>query len=191
MVERTGSMVVLFGAPAVGKDSVTAALEGRESGFAHFIKHKRGSASRHGYTVVSEGELQTMRDEGRIVSEVERYGATYAIERTRLNASLATGKHVLIHSAEPREARLLRDLGAILILLECTRETAATRLRLRDPSTVLERLAVWDRVESQLDELEPIARLRLSTDHRSPEQVADEIERTIRAGGGGGVGGTK
>ncbi len=177
MPDGAGQVIVLFGAPTVGKDTVTAVLSSRSPRYEHFIKHKRGAGSKHGYTVVSDEELQGLRDAGRILSEVDRYGATYAIERNRLENSIADGRVVLIHSAEPSEARALLALGAKLVLLECSRDTAARRLRQRDPNTVEDRLEVWDLVDSRLDALEPVAALRLATDDLTPDQVADRIEQ--------------
>ncbi len=171
--------MVLFGAPTVGKDTVSAVLVARDAKYEHFVKHKRGTGSKHGYTMVSEDELSQLRAGGRIVSEVDRYGATYAIERDRLAASLAAGRRVLVHSAEPSEAKALVDLGAMLILLECSRETATERLKQRDPETVEERLVVWDLVSSRLDVLAPEASLRLATDSLTPDQVADRIQKAV------------
>lgn len=179
MADHGGLIVVLFGAPTVGKDTVSAVLAARSPKYEHFIKHKRGAGSKHGYTMVSDEQLVELRDAGRIVSEVDRYGATYAIERDRLTQSLAAGRRVLIHSAETAEALALVALGARLILLECSRATATARLRRRDPETVDERLKVWDLVDSRLDALAPEAILRLATDALTPDEVADNIERTL------------
>ena len=182
MRDGVGRVIVLFGAPTVGKDTVTAVLSSRSPRYEHFIKHKRGTGSRHGYTVVDDEELQRLRDAGRVVSEVDRYGSTYAIERNRLENSIADGRVILVHSAEPSEARALLALGAQLVLLECSRETAAKRLRQRDPSTVEDRLEVWDLVSSRLDDLEPLAAVRFATDDLTPGEVADRIEQIVDGG---------
>ena len=86
---------------------------------------------------------------------------------------------ILVHSAEPSEARALLAFGAQLVLLECSRETAAKRLRQRDPSTVEDRLEVWDLVSSRLDDLEPLAAVRFATDDLTPGEVADRIEQIV------------
>lgn len=179
MVEHGGQIVVLFGAPTVGKDTVSAVLAARSPKYEHFIKHKRGAGTRHGYTLVSDEQLAQLRDAGRIVSEVDRYGSTYAIDRARLAESLDAGRRVLIHSAEPSEALALVALGARLILLECSRTTAEERLRRRDPETVEQRLRVFDLVDSRVDGLASRATLRLATDSLTPDEVADIIERAL------------
>ena len=177
MDDMTGRIVVLFGAPAAGKDTVTRVLTSRDSQYEHFIKHKRGAGSKHGYTMVTELQLQEMRDSGRLVSEVDRYGSTYAIDRHRLASSVLAGRQVLVHSAEPSEALTLVELGAALVLIECSRETATSRLNQRDPNSVADRMEVWDLVASRLDSLEPRSVMRIATDELSPEEVADRVEQ--------------
>ena len=179
MDDMTGQIIVLFGAPTVGKDTVTRVLTARDSRYEHFIKHKRGAGSKHGYTMVTELQLQHLRGAGRVVSEVNRYGSTYAIERERLTESVLAGHRVLVHSAEPSEALALVELGAALVLLECSRETATSRLNQRDPNSVADRLEVWDLVASRLDALEPRSVMRLATDDLSPEEVADRVEQVV------------
>lgn len=166
---------MLFGAPTVGKDTVTAILVSRDERFEHFVKHKHGQGSRHGYTMVTAAQLKALRNDGRIVSEVDRYGSTYAIELQRLEGAVADGRVTLVHSAEVAEAAALHQLGADIVVLECSRETAEERLEQRNADTVNERLQVWDLVSSKIEELAPITCLRVSTDGIKPDDLADQI----------------
>lgn len=179
MLESRSRIVVLFGPPAVGKDTVTAVLTAKSARYEHFRKLKCGSGSRHGYTIITTDQLIDLRAAGRVVSEVARYGSVYVVERNHLETSLAAGRCVLIHSAEVAEARALLELGAILVLMECSRAVAAERLRRRDPKTVDERLQVWDQVQSNLDLLNDAATLRLSTDSLDAPTVASFIDRVV------------
>lgn len=180
MGEENPRIVVLYGAPTAGKDTVTEVLVSRDVGFEHFIKHKVGSGSRHGYTVVSGQELAALRDEGRIVSEVARYGSIYAIDKMRIVSSLERGVTPIIHSAEPAEVTRLKKMGAALVIMECSRGVARERLARRDPATIDERLAVWDTVAGRLPEVLPMADIRIATDSISPESAADMILATVR-----------
>lgn len=176
MSDTTGRLIVLFGAPTTGKDTVTDVLTGRNSKFEHFIKHKRGAGSRHGYTMVTESELDELRQSGRIVSQVDRYGSTYAIDRNRLATSAANDRTAIIHSAEVLEVEALHRLGGAVVILECSRDTAQARLGHRDPTTVAERMKVWDAVNATVQAVTPIAALRLSSDSSTPDDLADAIE---------------
>ena len=177
-------IVVLYGAPTAGKDTITEVLVGRGLGFEHFVKHKVGSGSRHGYTVVSANELDALRDAGRIVSEVRRYGSIYAVDSERLADCLERGVVPVIHSAEPAEITKLTEMGAMLVVMECSRTTARERLSLRDLRTVDERLEVWDHVTAQIPAVLPLADIRIATDTMSPDAAADAIVAAVFAASG-------
>lgn len=175
-------ILVLFGAPTTGKDTITAALAERSSRFAHFKKFKVGQGSKHGYTSVTEAQLAQLRQEGGLVSEVERYGSTYAVGRHELQAMLELGVVPVIHTAELSEAQCLRSAGAAIVALECTRGSAALRLAERDPHSVEERLVVFDHVVDQLRQGTDLIDLRISTDRIPPTCAAAILDGLFSSG---------
>jgi guanylate kinase len=173
----TRHFLVLFGAPAVGKDTVTKVLEERGNHFEHFIKHKVGVLSKHGYTMITSSELAEHERAGRVVSKVERYGSVYVIDQLRLEAAITGRRIPVIHSASIDEVRTLVAIGGIVVVLECSRDTAIQRLAIRDRNTVAQRLEVWDAVVAGLPDAKEIAISSVATDEISPEETATIIEQ--------------
>jgi guanylate kinase len=169
--------LVLFGVPAVGKDTVTKVLEERGNQFEHFVKHKVGVLSKHGYTMITSSELVEYERAGRVVSKVERYGSVYVIDQPRLEKALAGDRIPVIHSASIDEVRTLVAIGGIVVVLECSRDTSVQRLAIRDRNTVAQRLEVWDAVVAGLPDAKEIAIGAVSTDRISPEETATIIEQ--------------
>lgn len=183
MPSNAASMIVLFGAPTVGKDTVTHLLTAQTDKFEHFKKLKLGKGSRHGYTMITDVELSALRAEGRVLSEVERYGSTYVIERQELEQTISRGVVPVVHSASIAETQLLHQLGAVVVLLECSAETARGRLMHRDALTVDERMEVFEAVNQQLDVLIPVAAGRLSSDKCTASELADAIKSLVLGSG--------
>jgi guanylate kinase len=177
----TRHFLVLFGAPAVGKDTVTKVLEERCNHFEHFIKHKVGVLSKHGYTMITSSELVECERAGRIVSKVERYGSIYVIDRLRLETALASDRIPVIHSASIDEVRTLVAIGGIVVVLKCSRDAAVQRLAIRDRNTVAQRLEVWDAVVAELPYAKEIAIGAVSTDKSIPEETATMIEQLFNS----------
>ncbi|WP_298210419.1 hypothetical protein [Ferrimicrobium sp.] len=177
----TRHFLVLFGAPAVGKDTATKVLEERGDHFKHFIKHKVGFASKHGYTMITSSELAEYELAGRVVSKVERYGSIYLVDRLRLKAAIAGRRIPVIHSASIDEIRTLVAIGGIVLVLECSRDTAVQRLVARDRNTVAQRLEVWDAVVARLPDAKEIAIGAVPTDETNPEDTATIIEQLFHS----------
>jgi guanylate kinase len=177
----TRHFLALFGAPAVGKDTVTKVLEERGNHFEHFIKHKVGVLSKHGYTMITSSELAEYERAGRVVSKVERYGSVYVIDQPRLEKALAGDRIPVIHSASIDEVRTLVAIGGIVVVLECSRDTSVQRLAIRDRDTVAQRLEVWDAVVAGLPDAKEIAIGAVSTDKISPEETATIIEQLFNS----------
>jgi guanylate kinase len=179
MPEPFKRVVVLFGGPATGKDTVSRVLSARGLGFEHFTKLKVGPGNRRGYFVISQEQLEELRKAKRILSEVTRYGAVYAIDCQRLAECLAQGKTPLVHTADLTEVVKLHSGGAMIVVMECSRETARYRLEQRDCNALDERLSVWDSVAALLPKVLRYAHVRIDTDELTSDSVADKVITSV------------
>ena len=89
--------VVLFGPPASGKDTVTAALARLDPRYTLFPKLKTGRGRTFGYRTVTSEKLAALRSRRAIVQESQRYGNTYAVDRERLDAMLDDNLIPVVH----------------------------------------------------------------------------------------------
>ena len=92
--------VILYGPPAVGKDTVTAALEHLDKRFAHFRRLKCGPGRTTGYRMVSAGELAAVST-GSILWSNERYGAIYLVDRDGLDQLWQATRTPVLHLGQP------------------------------------------------------------------------------------------
>ncbi|MDF6017691.1 hypothetical protein [Streptomyces sp. JH34] len=74
------SAIVLYGPPAAGKDTVTAALRSTDQRFELITKLKHGTGRSAGYRFVTAEELEGPRRQGRIVVETRQHGNVYAVD---------------------------------------------------------------------------------------------------------------
>ncbi|WP_306325261.1 guanylate kinase [Streptomyces venezuelae] len=180
--------VVLFGPPAAGKDTVSAALNVLDARFAQLVKVKVGSGRTAGYRMATEEELGSLRTAGRIVLETERYGNTYAVDRADLDEMRAAGGFPVVHVGSLAHLRsFLRAVGEpwLRVLLWLPREECALRSEGRGDRDTEERLGVWDATLEDLaaaDPDEPLFHLLLRTDLRSPEETAAVVAEAVAAG---------
>lgn len=170
-------LIILYGPPAAGKDTVTAALTASDSKYQQYLRLKVGGGRRQGYRATSLAELNALRCAGEIVWENERYGAIYAIDRTSLLAQLREGVPI-VHlgqlEAVAAVAGAVTDV-VLTVALRCPRNIAAARLVARGTHDVPTRLEVWDSTKPF-----PAANLVLDTSAVSPMQAARLIDKELR-----------
>jgi guanylate kinase len=109
-VTRPG--VILYGPPASGKDTVTAALTQLDSAYALFEKLKVGHGRTGGYRPTSKAALNRLRRLGAIDYENERFGNVYAVDRPALDAAFADGTVPVVHMGQIAGVRALRAYPA-------------------------------------------------------------------------------
>jgi guanylate kinase len=167
------SGVVLYGPPASGKDTVTAALAGLDPRFVPFERMKVGAGRRQGYRMAAAADVDQLRADGQVLYENEQYGALYVVDRPHLESVLADGAPV-VHVGQPAAVDAIvggvADVAWAVVELWCDRSVAELRLIARDPANVGARLAVWDRTP-RLD----VVALRLDTGVLSPADAARAI----------------
>lgn len=93
--------VILYGAPATGKDTVTRALADMVPHiFVHFQRLKAGPGRTAGYRMISLEQLEAL-PESAILWTNHRYGATYVVDRDGLSQIWSNGQIPVVHLGQP------------------------------------------------------------------------------------------
>jgi guanylate kinase len=150
----TAAGILLYGPPASGKDTVTAALQRRLGGrVVHYAKLKVGAGRTAGYRFATPAELDQLRRSGDVLYENERYGNVYAVDRPGLLDIVRRSALPVLHMGQLAGVRAVREATALpwlSVLVWCDRETAAQRLRQRGSGDLDARLRAWDETAGDL-----------------------------------------
>nr|WP_168723207.1 guanylate kinase [Streptomyces sp. SAT1]ANO42797.1 guanylate kinase [Streptomyces sp. SAT1] len=185
MTERQG--VILYGPPAAGKDTVTAALAELHPQYRQFARLKIGSGRSAGYRTGTAEQLHELEAAGAVVYANSRYGNTYAIDRPGLVAAFAAGVPV-VHLGQVDGIRALVDgypADWSVVLLWCPREVTKQRSAGRGDSDTAARLAAWDATRADLDAHPGTTwDLNVDTTETAPKDAARLIDQLLaqRAG---------
>ncbi len=143
-----GRGVVLYGPPASGKDTITAALTARDDRYQHFRPLKAGAGRTTGYRSTTAAALEQLRAAGALIWETHRYGAVYAIDHAGVTQLLDAGAVPVLHLAEPAALPALDeafpDVRWTIAALTCPREVALARIEHRRTGDSAARLAAYD-----------------------------------------------
>lgn len=172
--------IVLYGPPASGKDTITAALYRLDLRFVLLPKLKAGTGRARGYELVTAEHLAKLRGAGRLVAETHRYGNTYAVDRQSIDDLTTAGVVPVAHMGNIADLRRLvgREPDSWLrVLLWVPREVTEERSRSRGDADTGKRLAAWDETLADLEANtdEGFFHLRLHTDRLSADAAAVEI----------------
>lgn len=173
--------VILYGPPAAGKDTVTAALTALDPSYRHFHRLKVGGGRSAGYRMTHERHVAELRERGDVVWENRRYGALYVIDRPGLHAALANGVPVVHVGQVDAVAAIECQTPAAnwtTVYLWCPRPIAQKRLIYRGDRDVRERLRIWDVTPP----LTGRAALGINTDISGPEESAELIHALAARG---------
>ncbi|MFF0312916.1 guanylate kinase [Streptosporangium sp. NPDC004379] len=168
--------VVLYGPPASGKDTITAALTRADPRFVLLPKLKVGTGRAQGYEFVTAERLAELRAAGRVLAETHRYGNVYAVDRQTIEDLTAAGAVPVTHMGNLTDLRHLvgrEPDGWLRVLLWVPREVTAQRSRDRGDVDTERRLAAWDETLADLET--DVFHLRLHTDRISADAAAKEI----------------
>jgi len=177
------SGILLYGAPASGKDTVTQALSALDSRYVHFQRLKAGGGRTEGYRVCTHEHIDDQRERGLIVYENVRYDSLYAIDRPALDALLARDLIPVVHLGQLDGVHALMRHPArwLSVLLHCRRETAEQRARERGSVDIAARLQAWDETARELARTRAdVFVLRIDTDQTSPSNAAEAIDTHLR-----------
>ncbi|WP_042428027.1 guanylate kinase [Streptacidiphilus anmyonensis] len=180
--------VLLYGPPAAGKDTVTAALAAIAPEFRQFERLKVGSGKSSGYRMGSPEQLASLEKAGDVVYENARYGNVYVVDRPGLDDAFAAGVPV-VHLGQVAGVHTVASgyrADWVTVLLWCSRETTGERSRGRGDADTTARLEAWDATQDDLDRYPGIISwdLTISTEDHTPEEAAQLIDRLLmqRAG---------
>lgn len=169
--------VVMYGPPAAGKDTVTAALCQRDHRFRQFRRLKLGKGRTSGYRMASPEDIVRLRNPHEVIWENQRYGATYYVDRTFLTQELAEAWPVLHVGQEPAIFAVQTAFPAtrwLTVYLWCPREVAEQRVAARQTGDTAERMAIWDTTEPISDAL------FIDTSISSPAEAAALVDLAAR-----------
>jgi len=181
----TAQIILLSGPPAVGKDTVTAALAASDPRFRLFEKLKLGGGRSDGYRMIDVREYQRMLDAGDVLQSNERYGNLYAVDRPRLQELLSAGAIPVIHVGRRTNPPALREAAGhrqvLSVLLWAARDVLRTRLRERQADDIPERLKAYDQELKELKASCPDADfdIMIRTDQVTVQAVVKRIQAAV------------
>lgn len=178
------SGIVLYGPPAAGKDTVTAALAALDARYVPFTRLKIGSGKSAGYRMGTSEQLADLESRGDVIYRNERYGNIYVVDRSGLEQATRGVGVPVVHLGQMAGVEVVSTRFPALwihVLLWCSKQSTAERSRQRGDADTAARLAAWDATQADLT-AHPQARweLRLDTDTTSPDEAAKRIDAVIR-----------
>jgi guanylate kinase len=128
--------VILYGAPATGKDTVTRALTSAHPRFAHFERLKAGPGRTSGYRMISL-EQATSMPAAAVLWANQRYGATYLVDRQGLQQIWQEHRIPVVHLGQPEavDAVVRRASEASWLVVELHCDLAVLQERIRQRAT--------------------------------------------------------
>ncbi|MEV0630182.1 guanylate kinase [Nonomuraea wenchangensis] len=169
--------VVLYGPPASGKSTVTAALSRLDPRFVLVRKLKAGDRRGTEYDFVTVEELARLRAAERLLLETRRYGNTYAIDRRQVSGLITAGHVPVVHLGNIADLRRLTEAGPwMTVLLWIPRQVCEHRSRQRGDHDTPQRLKAWDETLADLHtHAKTPFRHRFQTDLVTPDEIATRI----------------
>ncbi|MEV7711203.1 guanylate kinase [Streptomyces sp. NPDC088270] len=174
--------VILYGPPASGKDTVTAALAELNSRYAQFARLKVGTGKSTGYRMGTAEQLHELEAAGAIVYANSRYGNAYAIDKPGLDDAFKAGFPV-VHLGQVAGICSLIDgypVDWTVVLLWCPREVTEQRSEGRGDGDTSARLAAWEATREDLDAHPGMSwDLTVDTTAASPQEAARLIDQLL------------
>ncbi|MEU7769654.1 kinase, partial [Nocardia sp. NPDC049190] len=101
--------MILYGGPATGKDSITAALSTIDTRFRLFERLKVGPGRTRGYRMTTPEVLADLEASGDAIWANERYGARYVIDRPGLLEMFTAGLIPVVHAGQTGVIPAIRE----------------------------------------------------------------------------------
>ncbi|MGW0841427.1 guanylate kinase [Streptomyces sp. NPDC002787] len=177
--------ILLYGPPAAGKDTITAALKELDARYVPFTRLKIGSGKTKGYRMGTPEQLAGLEARGDVIYRNDRYGNIYVVDRAGLDQAMEGGRIPVVHLGQMvgmEQVTALYPARWVRVLLWCSKETTARRSPQRGDTDTAARLAVWDATQADLA-AHPQAQweLRVDTDVTAARDAAERIDDCIRA----------
>ncbi|MDO3651174.1 kinase [Nocardia mangyaensis] len=163
--------LILYGPPAAGKDTVTAALP---APYMLYRRLKVGPGRTTGYRMGTVDDLAALHANGQVIYENRRYGSVYVVDAPEFDLMLTDGLVPVLHLGQPEAVSTViavrPDVHWIVVELWCSREIAAQRLDARGTDDMDARLDAWDDTQHLAG-----ADLRIDTSEILPADAARQI----------------
>ncbi|MFJ6899932.1 guanylate kinase [Streptomyces hokutonensis] len=176
--------ILLYGPPAAGKDTITAALTELDERYVPFTRLKIGTGKTQGYRMGTPEQLTALEARGDVIYRNDRYGNVYVVDRPGLDQAMEGGRTPVVHLGQMEgmeQVTALFPAHWVRVLLWCSKETTARRSPERGDTNTTARLAAWDATQADLA-AHPRAQweLRVDTDATAPRQAAQRINHIVR-----------
>lgn len=176
---------MLYGPPATGKDTITAALTELDARYVPFTRLKVGTGKSEGYRMSTAEQLAVLEARGDVIYRNDRYGNIYVVDRPGLDQAMEGGRTPVVHLGQMvgmEQVAALFPARWVRVLLWCSKETTARRSPQRGDTDTAARLAAWDATQADLA-AHPQAEweLRVDTEATEPRQAAQRINDIVRA----------
>ncbi|GAA1429333.1 hypothetical protein GCM10009601_44370 [Streptomyces thermospinosisporus] len=177
--------ILLYGPPAAGKDTITAALAELDARYVPFARLKIGAGKTQGYRMGTPEQLAALEARGDVIYRNDRYGNIYVVDRPGLDQAMEGGRIPVVHLGQMVGMERVTALYPVLwvrVLLWCSKETTARRSPQRGDTDTAARLAAWDATQADLA-AHPRARweLGVDTEATAPREAAERIDAIVRA----------
>ncbi|ELS55203.1 phosphotransferase-like protein [Streptomyces viridochromogenes] len=177
--------ILLYGPPAAGKDTVTAALTELDARYVPFTRLKIGTGKTQGYRMGTPEQLAALEACGDVIYRNDRYGNVYVVDRPGLGQAMEGGRTPVIHLGQMvgmEQVAALFPAQWVRVLLWCSKETTAQRSPQRGDTDTAARLAAWDATQADLA-AHPRAQweLHVDTEATAPHEAAERIDAIVRA----------
>ncbi|MFF3671089.1 nucleoside/nucleotide kinase family protein [Microtetraspora malaysiensis] len=165
--------IVLYGPPASGKSTITAALADTDPQFTLLRKLKVGTGRTDEYDFVTAEHLEQLREAGRLLVETRRYGNTYAVDACTVEAMAEADQIPIVHVGSVADLHQLTDSGGdwLRVRLWVPRELCEQRSQSRGDTDTDKRLQAWDEAQTDLNVHAETATFDLSISTQDAEAV--------------------
>ncbi|MGW1374747.1 guanylate kinase [Streptomyces sp. NPDC002446] len=178
--------ILLYGPPASGKDTITAALCELDDAYSAFERLKIGSGRTQGYRMGTTEQLAELEAREDVIYRNDRYGNIYLVDRPGLATAMQDGRIPILHLGQITGLEMVMEkfpASWTRALLWCSRECTAIRSKARGDSDTEDRVAAWEATAQDLSASTDFAwDLRLDTDTMSPTEAARKIDLLVRSG---------
>ncbi|MBW1603494.1 guanylate kinase [Streptomyces sp. JJ66] len=148
---KTG--IILYGPPASGKDTITAALTEQNPQLVLFTRLKIGEGRSQGYRMGTVEQLDQLEATGDVIYRNDRYNNIYVVDRPGLDAVYTAGQVPVVHLGQIAGIRALTaryPATWLAVRLSCPRNVTEQRSALRGDTDTQARLAAWDATDTDL-----------------------------------------